>query len=204
MQFFRNILVFASATVLCVSAQDGQPCHKDIFPVTPRHSLDIPKFMGTWYAQEYATSNIGNTPVPDYKCLQLDFSLPNPANVLSITAAETFTDIASGESLTGVSYVAVNDTRSPLSSVWELTSEDGQSHSSVIILFADLEFEKWSVVYSCEIRGESLFRWETVSIYTRDQVIDPELRQTIKALTVGFGFRIGDHLPISQDGCSAA
>ena len=44
--------------------------------------------MGAWYAQEYATSFIGNTPVPDYKCLQVNFSLPDSTNVLNIVATE--------------------------------------------------------------------------------------------------------------------
>jgi hypothetical protein len=45
--------------------------------------------MGTWYAQEYAVSDIGNTPEPDYKCPKLEFSLPDPADVLNFVATES-------------------------------------------------------------------------------------------------------------------
>jgi hypothetical protein len=69
----------------------------------------------------------------------------------------------------------------------------------MILLYTDLEFGEWSVIYSCQIRGETAYRWETVTIYTRAPVITEELRNTIKALTVGFGFRIGDHKPFIQD-----
>jgi len=65
----------------------------------------------------------------------------------------------------------------------------------------DLEFGKWSMIYSCQHRGEEKYRWETVSLYTRDPQVDDETRDFVKALMVGLGFRIGDHRVISQENC---
>jgi len=73
--------------------------------------------------------------------------------------------------------------------------------TDVIILAADLEFQQWTVVYSCTIRPPNAYRYETVTALTRSRTIEPELRQFLKALMVGVGFRIGDHHPINQENC---
>lgn len=74
--------------------------------------------------------------------------------------------------------------------------------TDVIILFADLEFKQWTVVYSCAILAPDGYRYETITAMTRSRTITTELRQYLKALMVGQGFRIGDHHPISQTNCS--
>jgi len=46
--------------------------------------------MNGWYAQEYASSDIGNTPDPTYKCLKVDFNLPDSEDLLHLNAVETY------------------------------------------------------------------------------------------------------------------
>lgn len=79
---------------------------------------------------------------------------------------------------------------------------DFQVDTDVIILSADLQFKQWTVVYSCSILAPDGYRYETVTAMTRSRDITPELRQFLKALMVGQGFRIGDHHPIDQTNCS--
>lgn len=71
----------------------------------------------------------------------------------------------------------------------------------MIVLFADLDFAHWTVVYSCSILGPDAYRYEVVYAMTRARAIPPELRQYLKALMVGQGFRIGDHWPVDQANC---
>lgn len=126
-----------------------------------------------------------------------------------------------------MSSINVNASRSPLSSMWSLTDEEGGNAleiigldllrllkkmkilaifntivtAQVIILSADLEFQQWTVVYSCSILAPNYYRYEVVMAMTRSRTITPELRQFLKALMVGQGFRIGDHHPVDQTGC---
>lgn len=75
--------------------------------------------------------------------------------------------------------------------------EQGQ----VIILFADLDLAEWAVVYSCSHHGAFRVRYEVAMAMTRTRGITPWLRQSMKALMVGQGFRIGDHHPVDQGSC---
>jgi len=180
------------------SAQIGLPCHNQIFQMTPRHSLDIPAFMGDWYMQEYALSDIGNTPVPA-RCHKIRLS-HEPDNVLNITSREAWVD--EGVEFADRTYITVNATRSPLSSVWkgEFMVGDKLMTNDMIVMAADLEFAEWMMFYACAIQ-ENGYRYETMSIYTRSREMTPGLRSYTKALMVGSGFRIGDHKPIEQDNC---
>jgi hypothetical protein len=83
----------------------------------------------------------------------------------------------------------------------KLLIEDLIVSTQVIILFADLEFQEWTVQYSCSIRGPDAYRFEVAMAMTRSPQITPQLRSFLKALMVGQGFRIGDHHPIQQNNC---
>ncbi|ODM99744.1 hypothetical protein Ocin01_06934 [Orchesella cincta] len=197
----KYIFAFLVAAVFAggVEAQVGVPCHADIFQFTPRHSLNVSEYMGNWYMQEIAGSNIGNFPAPDYKCATRSLSLPNGTDITQVSAVDTFVNVTSGASIVETSAVNVNNTRSPYTSMWYMTT--GTVETDVIILSADLEFKQWTVVYSCAILAPDSYRYETVTALTRSQTIEPELRQFLKALMVGVGFRIGDHHPIDQTNC---
>jgi len=182
-----------------VQAQVGLPCHVDLLQFTPRHSLDIPEYMGVWYPQEIAGSHIGNFPAPSYKCSTRSLSLPNGTDITHISAVDTFVNATTGGTIVETSQAVINNTRSPYTSMWYQST--GPVESDVIILFADLEFKQWTVVYSCAILAPDGYRYETLTALSRSRTITNELRQTLKALMVGQGFRIGDHHPISQENC---
>jgi len=189
------VLLFAG---IC-SAQIGIPCHNKIFQMTPRHALDIPKFMGEWYEHEYASSDIGNTPEPP-RCYKVKLE-HEPDNVLNITSREAW--VSDDIQFADRTFITVNATRSPLSSVWQgqsIGEGDKIIDTDMIVMGADLEFSEWMMLYSCTIR-EDTYRWETMGVYTRSKSIEPELRNYLKALMVGSGFRIGDHKPIDQTNC---
>ncbi|CAL8099815.1 unnamed protein product [Orchesella dallaii] len=197
----KHIFAFLVAAIFAgqAEAQVGASCHADLLQFTPRHGLDIPEYMGDWYMHEIAGSHIGNFPAPDYRCATRSLSLPNGTDITSISAVDTFVNATSGVSIVETSDVSINNTRSPFTSMWYMTT--GTVETDVIILFADLEFKQWTVVYSCAILAPDSYRYETVTALTRSRTITPELRLTLKALMVGQGFRIGDHHPIDQTDC---
>lgn len=66
---------------------------------------------------------------------------------------------------------------------------------------ADLEFQAWTIIYSCSHQGPDNYRYEILMAMTRTPNIPPDLRQFLKALMVGQGFRIGDHHSVNQTEC---
>jgi len=200
MNYFGAITLFLVAVTGPSFAQVGAPCHNRIFTFTPRHSLNLTAFQGTWFAHEYASSFIGNTPEPDYKCLNVRFTQDDE---LHLTADESFTNLTTGGFVQDTTSITVNATRSPLNAVWTATSPNLPGIViDQVVLAADLTFTRWALLYGCSIRDGG-FRWETVTAVTRARTIDQTTRDDLKALMVGIGFRIGDHWPIGQTGCLA-
>jgi len=200
----KNISVAVLLVILAfgseIKAQNGVPCHASFFSFTPRHNLNIPSFMGTWYVHEMAGSDIGNFPPPDFNCYTHTMSLLNESDISQIHSVDNYINSTDGTTTVFQADSVVNATRSPLSSMWYMTGEDGVT-AQVIILFVDLEFSEWTVVYSCSHMGPEEYRYEVLMAMTRSPEITPQLRSYLKALMVGQGFRIGDHQPIDHTRC---
>jgi len=200
----RQIFLTALVVVLGVhiaTAQNGSTCHMDVFQMTARHNINIPKFMGDWYFHEYATSNIGNTPQPTYKCLRASFFQPNSSDISHLRVVDSWVDLASGQFQQDIGSIELNNTRSPFTSMWTVYYPDEDIEARTIIFQSDLEHEDWALIYGCSYRGPEMYRQETLQAITRSRVITNDRRQFLKALMVGYGFRIGDHREVSQEDC---
>jgi len=73
--------------------------------------------------------------------------------------------------------------------------------TKMVVLNTDMEHQKWSILYSCNVHSRTKYRWETIGIWSRSEFLDDMMRETLKDYMIGLGFPMESHKFHSQEGC---